>query len=449
MLPSLASKRIVLAMLAAGSPASAAVGQARIERIIGAGTDAVVQRAGAAHGEPAAAGLQLDPGDMLRTGPDTPVRLICTTAGTPSYLVAGGFRGYIDVPIDGKCAVAIVEGHADVIAEDVTNTIGGTTPLASKGTQYSVDVIRAGRAVTCDVAVFEGEVFWRGGADTASEGSTMRWVGASLKSRGSVQHAELERSAALYASFDAATARAVAPQAEDVPYAQLKQLHYAVLAHPTDTATRVALAKEQIQLRVDDQAAYNLRRANVRDDAALRRYQIDPRTVRSNAVLNKRVYRAPSEGAGAQVEKAAPARADAARAVEAPTPAAGAQMVARPQPYSATGRARIATQAAHAAPPPPAAAAPPPPAAAPPTADADLELLAAGEVDEAIRNLETRVAAPGATSHDHYALAKAYDGRDEDKVREHASQAIKLHLTDGKLSGAELQEVRELLAAAG
>ena len=83
------------------------------------------------------------------------------------------------------------------------------------------------------------------------------------------------------------------------------------------------------------------------------------------------------------------------------------------------------------------------------TTDSDLQLIADGNIDEAIRNLEARVVTPAATSRDHYALAKAYDGRDAAKVRANASQAIKLQAADGKLSDAELQQVRELLVAAG
>jgi hypothetical protein len=133
-------------------------------------------------------------------------------------------------------------------------------------------------------------------------------------------------------------------------------------------------------------------------------------------------------------------RAGAARA-RAVDGAAARAAVAAPQP--------AAPPPQPAAPPPQPAAPPPPPAYPGPTTDSDLQLIAAGKIDDAIRNLEARVATPEATSRDHYALAKAYDGRDGAKVREHASQAIRLHAADGKLSDAELQEVRELLATAG
>ena len=179
------------------------------------------------------------------------------------------------------------------------------------------------------------------------------------------------------------------------------------------------LAKRQIAYKVDQQAAYNLKRANVRDDRALERYHIDPRTVRNNRVLREGVY----QTSRAEVQ---PNRAAAAAASPAVAETTSAAKRAAVQPYRATTRADAAA-----------------------TTDSDLQLIAEGNIDEAIRNLEARVVTPAATSRDHYALAKAYVGRDAAKVRANASQAIKLQAADGKLSDAELQQVRELLVAAG
>ncbi len=427
MFASIGSRRTALAFLAIGITASAAAAQAKIERIIGPPAGAIVQRAGVSQGVPAAVDSVLEPGDMLRTDPATKVGLRCTTPGAPFYLVAGGFRGYIDVPVNKRCTVAVAEGHADVIAEDTTSTIGGTIALASKGTQYAVDVTREGPTFACNVTVYEGEVFWRGGEVTAAQGSTLQWVGRSFKDKGTVQAAEIERSAVLYASFDVAAAKTAGATQADSAFRLLKALHYGVLANPIDTAKRVELAKRQIEYKVYQQAAYNLKRANVRDERTLRQYRIDPRTVRDNRVLREGVYRTPSAEVG-------PDRATPAASL-APTETAPRYGVTPRADASAVPRARV---------PAPAAA-----AYAAPTTDSDLQLIAAGNIDEAIRNLEARVVTPAATSRDHYALARAYDGRDAAKVRAHASQAIKLHAADGKLSDAELQQVRELLVAAG
>ena len=164
MFASIGSRRTALAILVIEITASAAAAQAKIEHIIGPPTGATVQRAGDSQGVPAAVDSVLQPGDMLRTDPTTKVELRCTTPGAPIYRVAGGFRGYIDVPVNNRCTVGVAEGHADVIAEDTTSTIGGTIALASKGTQYAVDVTPEGRTFACNVAVYEGEVFSRSGS---------------------------------------------------------------------------------------------------------------------------------------------------------------------------------------------------------------------------------------------------------------------------------------------
>ena len=220
---------------------------------------------------------------MLRSDATAKVELRCTTKGATIYRLPGAFRLFIDVPINALCTVNVLDGHADVLAEEPSNTTGGTIPLTSKGTQYSIDVSRNGRTLVCKVVVFEGEVFARGTEQAARQGTTIQWTGRSAATA-QTSPEDIDRSAALYATFDVAAARAVSTDttATSVSYDQLKALHYAVLSNPTDTSKRVELAKRQIQYKVDDQAAYNLKRANVTNDTALRRYQIDPRTIRDN-----------------------------------------------------------------------------------------------------------------------------------------------------------------------
>lgn len=420
---------------------SSLAGQARIERVIGATTGVMVQRAGATREEAATVGMSLLPGDMLRADTSAKVELRCTTKGATTYRLPGAFRLFIDVPVDALCTVNVLDGHADVLAEEPSNTTGGTIALASKGTQYSVDVSRAGRTLACKVAVFEGEVVARATARAALPGTTIQWVGREVTT-GRTTAQDIDRSASLYATFDLAAARAASPQATtSVSYDQLKALHYAVLANPGDTAQRVELAKRQIEYKVDDQAAYNLRRAAVTNDAALRRYRIDPRTIRENPTLRDRVYRS----AATSVVRPEP---DASSAAAAPSSAATRAAATSTTP-AAAGSGRVAGRAAATRAGAAVSGAYPGTSPAPaPTTESDLQLIATGQIDAAIRNLESRVAAGSATSRDHYALAKAYDGRDAGKVREHATRAISLQVADGKLSDAELDAVRELLVGA-
>ncbi len=429
--------------LASPSPSSLAA-QAKIERVIGVATGITVLRAGATREEPATAGMSLLPGDILRADTSAKVELRCTTKGGTIYRLPGAFRLFIDVPVNALCTVNVLEGHADILAEEPSNTAGGTIALASKGTQYSIDVSREGGALVCKVAVFEGEVVARGTDRRALPGTTMKWVGRAVTS-GRTTTGDIDRSASLYALFDLEAARAVSPQSvATTSYDQLRALHYAVLSNPTDTAKRVELAKRQIQYRVDDQAAYNLKRANVTNDTALRRYQIDPRTIRDNPRLRDRmdrsaatsVVRPDADAPAAAATSSAATRAAATAA--APTTTSGGRVAGR----AAVTRAGAATSGAYSS----AATTPATPA---PTTDSDLQLIATGQIDAAIRNLESRVAGGSATSRDHYALARAYDGRDAARVREHATRAVSLQVTDGKLSEAELEVVRDLLVRVG
>ena len=438
-----ASSRCTATLLVATSlfSASSVAAQAKIERVIGATTAVMVQRAGATREEPATTGMPLLPGDMLRADTSAKVELKCTTRGATIYRLPGAFRLFIDVPIDSLCTVNVLDGHADVLAEEPSNTTGGTIALASRGTQYAVDVSRERGMLACKVVVFEGEVVARGTDRMALQGTTMRWVGRDVSTESTAER-DIDRSASLYATFDLATARAATPTVNtSVSYDQLKALHYAVLKNPTDTARRVELAKRQIQYKVDEQAAYNLKRAKVTNDTALRRYEIDPRTIRDNPVLRDRIYRSaatsvvrPEADPSTAVTRSPTTRAAATAPTAVTTPPAAAS--GRVAGRAAATRAGAAVSGAY-------------PATPPPTTESDLQLITSGQIDVAIRHLEDRVAAGSATSRDHYALAKAYDGRDAAKVREHATRAISLHVTDATLSDAELEAVRDLLLRVG
>jgi hypothetical protein len=407
-----------------------AAGQARVERIIPRPASVSVQRAGAVGRERALAGALLLPGDMVATGDTSLLELRCGEGGGNTYRLKGPFRVLIDVPIDTTCHVNLLAGHGDVIAESPSATTAGGIPLGSTGTQYSVEVTREGDQLVRKLAVFEGEVTVGGarrdGRRGVAQGSQLQWAGREV-TPAPVSQGEIERSAEVYARFDAAAAVAEAPAGDTIAmYQQLKRLHYDVLANPTDTAKRVELAKRQIQYKASYQAAYNLRRANVTSDAALRRYQIDPSVIRANPVLRERVYRT-SDGAGARPDTAAAAPREAAvtRDGAVTREGVGSAATTRASGLSRAGAAATVT--------------------APATTETDLQLIAAGRVDEAIRNLESRVAGYSASSRDYYALAKAYDGRDPAKARENADRSRALHASDGKLTAAELGELGDLL----
>ena len=106
---SVGSRRVAAAVLAAGITASAAAAQARIERVIGAPTGALVQLAGASHDNPADTGQMLQPGDMLKTDPNTRVELRCTSAAE----VAAAIK---TLAIRGAPAIGIAAAYGFALA---------------------------------------------------------------------------------------------------------------------------------------------------------------------------------------------------------------------------------------------------------------------------------------------------------------------------------------------
>jgi len=432
--------------------ASATGAQAIITRVIRRPTGASVQRAGATASLAPVVGTILQPGDMITASDSSYVELKCTTTGATTYYFNGPFRVLIDVPMKSLCHVNLIKGHGEVLAEVPTNTTAGTIPMASPGTQYSIDVDRPGDTILCTVVVFEGEIAAGQQRRAVVQGERIRWRGTAVTT-GRATTADIERSAALYARFDVAAARERGATGADsaATFELLKRSHYEVLANPTNRAKRVELAKRQIQYRVDDQAAYNLKRAKVTDDAAFRRYNIDAAAIRSNPSIyiplttrNTSAAIATPPGAGAAV-------------LRPPTSAAAVSAAAVAQPSASVGASRVRTRIPGAA---AAAAAPPsaPPAAPPaapayeapaPTIDSDIQLIAGGQVDSAITNIEARVTAGTATSRDHHTLATVYETRDMVKVREHATLAMALHASDGLLKPEDLQILRMLLVRAG
>jgi hypothetical protein len=377
-------------------PASLAA-QARVDAILPAAADVVVHRLGADRPEAAAVGMVLEPGDLLEAEAEgVSISLSCSAPeGTNTYLVDAPFRVLIDVPTTASCHVNLLSGLTEVVAEAPTETTAGGVTLGSTGTQYAVELRRLGSELVFNCYVYDESIrVLSNPSVTAAAGQKLVWSGLQGVALRANTPRDLARSAATYARFDLAAATTSGATVHDTAATRraLTALHMEVLAHPADTAKRVALAKEQIRYDVRDRAAYNLRRVNVRDDAQLRRYQIDPSTVT-----------VPTRRPGNEVTAITRARPDV----------------------------RAATDVV---------------AAAAPTTDGDLRLIAAGRVDEAIAHLEARVESGYAHARDHYALAKAYALRgDDDQVRAHVSRALVLSGGGDALSAAELGELGALI----
>ncbi len=407
-------------------PASTVWAQARIDLIIPARGGVTAQRAGALRAERGVVGTTFQPGDLLTALDASKLELRCTTTGATLYRFAGPFRVLVDVPVNGRCQMTVLAGHADILAEEPTHTTGGTIPLASKGTQYSVDVTRVGTGFACTAVVFEGELIATATGRAATAGIALSWNGPEMVTARATDQ-QIARSAGIYASFDLATAQAATTARDSTgSLSRLTALHYAVLSHPTDTAKRVELAKVQMAYKIDEQAAYNLKRANVTNDAAFVRYKIDPEVVRQNKTLNDRVIRrVPPTAAASTIDAAA-------TATPASATASGRASIGATYGGAASIGAASATAATSAG-----------------ASTAAASTQARSRTREAAATTPATVAAatvtPPLTSHDYFVLAKAADGRDAAQAARNATLALSTHVTDKKLSDAELKDLRELL----
>jgi hypothetical protein len=373
-----------------------AASQARIESMIPSESGITVARLGADGGVRPEVGMQLEPGDMLISSADSVfIELGCGEEGqTNTYMIASPFRVLIDVPTVASCHVNMLSGLTEVKAEAPTETTAGGVTLGSTGTQYAVELRRDGDALVLNCIAYDGTVRVLAQPNLMiAGGAKLVWYGERGVEQAPNTSQDLGRSAATYARFDLATARKQNVPIRD-PAAALREfseLNYQALANPADTTRRVELAKEQIRYGLVDRAVYNLNRVDVRDEAALRRYEIDPAIVRG----------------------------------------------ARPRPGRDTAELRVSGQVTRAG----------SVAAAAPTTDSDLRLIAAGRVDDAIANVEVRIRTGSANSRDHFALAKAYAAKgDAASTRSSAGRALILHADDERLSAAELRELGDLIS---
>ncbi len=278
-----------LASLLAGAPAPL-WGQATVETRFPAQAQIVVQRLGAMQVERLREGAEpLLPGDQLLT-PDTAfVELRCPPGSGDTYRLIGPFRVLIDVPRRARCHVNLLSGELNILAEQPTEQTVGAITLGSRGTQYVVTARRTADGFTPRVVVFDGDVSVRTGEASieAGAGSSLTYDAASAGFRTSrVTDQQYRRWSGLYARFDVHEAvergAAIPEPARDAVQSRLDSLHYQVLTNPEDAERRAALARAQIEYRMIDHARFNLERAGITSDSALRRYRIDPAIIRIN-----------------------------------------------------------------------------------------------------------------------------------------------------------------------
>ncbi len=373
------------------APTSAAA-QARIEALHPDASSFRVERLGSFIPEPADTGMELLPGDLLTgSASGTLLELNCPAGSNDSYRLDGPFRVLIDVPRDSVCHVNLLGGGVDVLAESGTSVTAGGVEMGSVSTQYAVRLEGSGAAVTPKLIVFDGEVLvstMRGRPLTAGLAVPLNRTGRPSRPQ-PVAPEEIQRSAAIYSTLDVAKATKAGAQISDrtAVMNQFTTLHAEVLKNPADTVKRAELAKYQIQYKINNAALYNLKRVDVTSEQKLQRYDIDPGTLQRGLTQANREF------------------------------------------YIARVRPDIYKPVAVS------------------TTDTDLELIAAGKMDEALKSLLARVEAGNATSRDYYALSKAYfELKDVKQSAAYGERALKLNAEDRKLSENEQREQREILA---
>jgi hypothetical protein len=340
----------------------------------------------------AVSGMDLVPGDLVSSSVEgVSLSLRCTgEGGDNTYDLASPFRVLIDVPSDAPCHINLLSGTTEVTAEAPSETSAGGVTLGSTGTEYAVEVRRDSDTLVFRCSIFTDSVSVVSGSSLiARAGSRLIWNRGGTFDLARISPEQLKESAAFRARFDLAAAQEKGTDPEDsgATFQRLQTLHYQVLEDPTSAEKSVELAKALLEIQLPEQASYNLRKANIRSDAILRNYQIDPNVLRS-----------------------------------IPRTSARPSVVTR-YPVSVLQ----------------------PPAAADP-----LQLVERGQVGEAIAILKRRVEAGSATSRDYFTLAKAYGQQGEgSQARANAGRALVLHARDGLLSSADLRELGELIARLG
>lgn len=233
-------------------------------------------------------GMELEPGDLLASvSGDVDLELTCPSGTLLRF--SGGFRVMIDAAEEGNdCAVNFLSGTLDVLTDQPTEVNAGGVVLGSEGTQYSVELSRSGGAADWSCLVYDGRVRWKTPESDGrwlKTGRRLRFAthrsGAAVMDEARIAEPELSRAALRYARFDVVKSRTSDHQVDDLRAAvrQLSKLHLEVLIRPADVDRRVDLAKMQITYRIP-QAIFNLNRAGIRTEQAMRRYQIDPATIK-------------------------------------------------------------------------------------------------------------------------------------------------------------------------
>lgn len=231
--------------------------------------DVQLIRAASTAREPLVLGAKLELGDSLEgLSGKTVVELKCLN-GT-IYTFRNHFRVVLVPPSQAGCAVDVLNGGLDVLADRPTEVNSGGVRLGSEGTVYSVTVNSSAGSARLRIAVLEGQVKISGD-EPIGQGAVLA-IREKDRSRSQIDPAQdILPLAATFARLD--VARAENAERDSEAFRTLKVLHAQVLTMPEDPERRIALARAQLHYGVQNgNASYQLRRLGMTE----RELQLDP-----------------------------------------------------------------------------------------------------------------------------------------------------------------------------
>ena len=372
--------------------------QARIVEVSPQENPVQVERLGSTQAETAAAGTDLEPGDLLKSN-EARVKLECPPGSSVEVLLDPPFRVLIDVSEEHACTIDLMAGDVDILTEEPTQVTSGGVEMGSVATQYAVTVARGGDRPQRTLVVFDGTVEVRRAGDAealrVTRGLKLIAQPAAALQLATIDSTDIDRAAYQYATFDvaAATKRGIEIGDHDHATRELTTLYSQVLKNPDGKDARAALAKKQIALELPDRAVHQLNRANLLDADRLRVYEIDP------SILERR---APTVGSGVREF--------------------------RPIDPAVVGPTRV-----HRTVEPNAAA-------------RAMAMIDERRYQDAVDLLSPRVNSGSATSIEHYAMAMAQVGLDNlPRAAEASKKALEANSESGGLTERQAAELQALL----
>lgn len=206
---------------------------------------------------PLVLGVKLELGDSLENLSGKPVVELKCPNGT-IYTFRNKFRVVLIPPSQAGCAVDVLSGSLDVLADQPTEVNAGGVRLGSEGTVYSVTVDSSAGAQRLRVAVFEDEVKIPG-EEPIGQGAALTITTKSRRRSPIDRFKDVFPLAASFARLDVARARNA--ERASKAFQLLKERHAEVLTMPDNREHRIALARTQLYYDVrNGNVSYQLRR---------------------------------------------------------------------------------------------------------------------------------------------------------------------------------------------